>query len=128
VMPGSQAVPYAVPPGAGPARSAPAEQVAPPKPGSETRANDAPAKVVVDLPEDAKLYVDDQLMKSKAAVRSFVTPKLEAGETYFYVLRAETTRGSRVRQVLVHAGDDLHVSFAEPAPVATAQIDLGSKR
>src|SRR5436190_218533 len=48
-----------------------------------------PAKLVVEVPADAKLYVDDQLMKTTAARRVFNTPTLEKGQTYYYILRAE---------------------------------------
>src|SRR5262249_60507541 len=67
------------------------ERVPPPKEEkSKTGTSvDAPAKLIVELPADAKLYIDDHLMKTASAKRLFNTPKLEAGETYYYILKGE---------------------------------------
>jgi uncharacterized protein (TIGR03000 family) len=86
--------------------------------------------MVVELPADAKLYVDDQLMKTGSDRREFKTPVLEAGQTYFYILRAEVTRDGKsfteTKRVTVRAGDEIRASFSElpaSATVARAQVN-----
>src|SRR5207244_2005528 len=46
-----------------------------PAPEKKTR-GDGPARLLVNLPTDAKLYVDDQLMKTGSERREFNTPEL----------------------------------------------------
>jgi uncharacterized protein (TIGR03000 family) len=87
------------------------------------------AKLIVELPADAKLYVDDQAMKATSPVRSFSTPTLEPGQVYYYELRAEVVRDgkpvSQTKRVLVRAGEVVRAQFAgmpEPEPpITTAQ-------
>ena len=62
----------------------------------------------VEVPADAKLYIDDRLMKTSAAKRTFNTPTLEEGQLYYYILRAELTRDgqtySETKRVIVRSG------------------------
>ena len=50
------------------------------------------AKLVVELPADAKLFVDDMPVKATAGVQTFNTPALEPGQDYFYMVRVERMR------------------------------------
>jgi uncharacterized protein (TIGR03000 family) len=52
-----------------------------------------PAAILVHLPADAKLTVDDQTTTSTSATREFITPPLERGRTFHYTLKAEFVRG-----------------------------------
>ncbi|MCI0464855.1 MAG: TIGR03000 domain-containing protein [Gemmataceae bacterium] len=85
------------------------------------------ARLVVELPTDAKLYIDDQQMKTNSARRVFNTPPLELGQTYYYVLRAEVVRDGQTRsetqRVLLRPGQEIRASFStlDTAPTATAQ-------
>jgi uncharacterized protein (TIGR03000 family) len=101
-----------------PADAKPTEPIPPPKPGKKTSTTTT-AKVVVDLPAEAKLYVDDRLMKTTSSRRVFSTPKLEDGETYYYILRAEVEREgqkiSRTKRVVVRAGAETRAAFPELA-------------
>ena len=58
-------------------------------------------------------------MKTSSAKRTFRTPSLEAGQTYYYVLRAEIVRDgktySETKRILVRAGDELAESFKDLA-------------
>src|SRR5438876_574441 len=67
------------------------------------------ARLVVEVPANAKLFIDDQPMKSSAATRVFNTPKLEKGQTYYYEVKVEVARDgvmhSETRKVLVRAGE-----------------------
>src|SRR5581483_1432007 len=74
-----------------------------------------PATLLIYLPADAKLTFDDQPTTSTSATRQFITPPLEPGKTYYYILQAQTTRGDQtvtVRQkVQVRAGEETTVSM-----------------
>jgi uncharacterized protein (TIGR03000 family) len=85
------------------------------------------AKLVVELPTDAKLYIDDLPMKTTSGVRAFNTPTLEPGQTYYYMVRAEVVRDGKpvteTRRVLVRAGQTARASFKdmEAETVTTAR-------
>jgi uncharacterized protein (TIGR03000 family) len=92
----------------------------------ETRAN-----VLVELPADARLFVDGQAMKSTSARRSFITPPLEQGQAYYYDLRAEAVRDGQTvrisRRVVVRPGQSVNLSFPELEAGATATARAGSR-
>jgi len=89
------------------------------------------ATLTVELPERAKLFVDDQPMKSTSAKRTFVTPPLEGGRTYYYELRAEVERDGQTmtvtRRVLVRPGQTVSTNFPEFQPDGTATARAGSR-
>jgi uncharacterized protein (TIGR03000 family) len=109
----------------GPPPNAP-EQIPPPKvdenkkPGGMGAVTPDRAKVVVQLPTDAKLFVDDQPIKATTERQTFNTPKLERGQTYFYDVRAEVVRDGKTvvenQRILVRAGDEVTVSFPKLTP------------
>jgi uncharacterized protein (TIGR03000 family) len=80
--------------------------------------------MVVEVPADAKLYVDDQLMKTTSERRAFTTPVLDPGETYYYIVRAEVVRDgqkiSRTKRVTLRAGEEARAIFAELRAPAVA--------
>jgi uncharacterized protein (TIGR03000 family) len=81
------------------------------------------ARVTVKLPADARLYVDDVLCPLTSDTRSFNTPELPAGKSYFYDLKAEVVRDGKKRvatqHVLVEAGKLVTVEFKD-LPALTA--------
>jgi uncharacterized protein (TIGR03000 family) len=83
------------------------------------------ALVVIRLPADARLYLDDQPTRAeRSSVRSFQTPALEPGVTYYYSFRMEVVRdGERItrsRRVSFRAGQEVQVTFRDPnAALAT---------
>jgi uncharacterized protein (TIGR03000 family) len=89
------------------------------KKGNEEQAR---ARVIVDLPADAKLYVDGQLMNAASARRIFQTPNLAPGQLYYYDLKAEVIRAGQTitsnQKVILRPGRAATVSFA----------DLGQRR
>jgi uncharacterized protein (TIGR03000 family) len=101
-----------------------AEPVPPPKATSALPSQATTAQLVVDLPNDAKLYVDDRAMKSASAHRVFTTPVLDSGKTYYYILRAEVVRDGKTvsqdRRVILRAGDRITASFADLGTEAVA--------
>ena len=83
------------------------------------------ARLIVDAPADAKLYIDDTAMKTQAEHRSYQTPDLEPGQTYYYEVRVEVQRDGRpvseTKRILVRAGQEVHADFTDIATVSTAQ-------
>lgn len=82
------------------------------------------ARVTVNLPADARLWVDQVECPLTSAVRAFNTPALQPGQTYYYTVKMQVDRnGSPVtdsQRVLVTAGEQVTVNFNLPA-LATAQ-------
>jgi uncharacterized protein (TIGR03000 family) len=95
------------------------------EPKKATQLDDNKAHLVVKLPDNAKLYVDDQLLKSGPSRRSFVTPDLQPGQAYYYVLRVEIERDgkpvSQSKRVIVRAGQNIEASFVDMPQEATAR-------
>lgn len=103
-----------------------------PKPGTDkkpgtppkgTGKTSAPARLIVELPEDAKLYVDGHPTRSTSSRRVFQSPPLEPGKTYYYDLTAEVERdGQPIRvtgRVVIRAGEQVRATLAEPVQGAS---------
>lgn len=75
----------------------------------------SPARLTVEVPADAKLFVDGQLTKGEGASRNFHTPELPIDQTFFYDLKAEVLIDGKVvsetKRVLVRSGEALSESF-----------------
>jgi uncharacterized protein (TIGR03000 family) len=130
VVPGAPAAPTtpAAPAGTAPKQMSPAgESGTPAKTGTTSLPQSA--RLIVQVPADARLYVDDQPMSTKSARRTFRTPELNPGQTYYYIVRAELVRDGKTynqtRQILVRAGDEIQTSFPdlEKVILTTAQVD-----
>ncbi len=82
------------------------------------------AHVIVMLPEDARLFVDETPCPLTSAKREFDTPQLTPGQEYFYTLRAEVSREGRTiarsKRVTVRAGGESVVEFGEMRAIETA--------
>jgi uncharacterized protein (TIGR03000 family) len=74
------------------------------------------AKVRIEIPADAKLYVDGIQMKTGSSVRLFQTPDLSPNQTYYYDLKAEIVRNNQTftesQQIMVRPGETASASFA----------------
>ena len=83
------------------------------------------ATVVVTLPEDARLSIDDYKTTSGSGERTFSTPALQVGHDYHYTLTAEVDRGGKVetvtRQITVRAGETTRVMLDLPVQTAYAK-------
>ena len=90
----------------------------PKKPEKEEANVASPATLVVTLPADAKLKIDDTATTSTSATRVFVSPTLNPGQEYHYQLTAEVVRdGQKVtttKQVAVRAGVETRVQIEFP--------------
>jgi uncharacterized protein (TIGR03000 family) len=85
------------------------------------------ARLIVEVPADARLYIDDRAMKTTSDVRTFSTPDLEPGQLYYYEVRAEVVRDgkpvSQTKRVIVRAGATVRASFTDLGgePITTAK-------
>jgi uncharacterized protein (TIGR03000 family) len=79
----------------------------------------ASAHIIVALPEDARLFIDDEATTSKSDRRVFVSPPLPAGREYYYTLRAEVVRDDKLvsfsQKVVIRAGKIAEVQLTEPS-------------
>jgi len=85
-----------------------------PKPKTEEETS-APATLVVTLPAEAKLTIDDYVTNSNSERRVFLSPALTPGKTYSYMLKAEIMRNNKpqvvTKEVTVRAGEETPVSI-----------------
>ncbi len=93
-------------------------------PSEDKSAIPAPATIVVSLPADAKLTVDDAPTVSTSANRVFVSPELQAGKDYHYTLKAEIVKDGKpvviTKKITVHAGEETVVSIEPTLETAAA--------
>ena len=86
-------------------------------------------RLVIELPEDARLYIDDQPMKTQSGRRVFQTPPLDRGQTYYYIVRAEVTRNGETQRetvrVLIRPDQESHATFPTLAPATTTTAQAG---
>src|SRR5262249_37285768 len=108
------------------------EQVPAPKLEEKKGAALDQARLIVELPADARLYVDDRPTTTTSERRVFNSPRLEEGQTYYYILRAEVVRDgktlSETKRVLVHAGDVIREAFLDLEGLATVPAAATTKR
>lgn len=87
----------------------------------------ARAKLLLSLPGNAQLFIDDQPVKAAAGVQTFDTPALEPDKDYFYMVRIEMMRDgqplSETHRLIVRAGQVARADFKdlEAEALRTAQ-------
>jgi uncharacterized protein (TIGR03000 family) len=120
--------PAGAPPAAGP------EAAPPPVKGGDKKdqVSATRAKLIVEVPADAKLYIDDQLMKTPSTRRVYSTPDLEQGQAYYYVVKVEVVRDGQVqtetKRVILRAGEVIRADFSTPEAVAAVKSEPGLGR
>jgi len=98
------------------APAAPAEKLdqKPVEQKKETRSA-APVTIIVSLPTDATLTIDDAVTSSKSSRRVFVSPALPIGREFSYTLKATFTKDGKPvvvsKDVVVHAGEEVAVKM-----------------
>jgi uncharacterized protein (TIGR03000 family) len=116
-------MPPVTPPGGPPKDGGKPPVGGPPK--EEAFFGNAPATLVVTLPADAKLKIDDYVTTSTSGTRVFTTPTLEAGKTFHYTLKAEIVRDGKPmlieQNVAVRAGQSTPVTLSEKAAAVAAK-------
>ena len=102
----------------------PPEKMPVPKRSEEARLA-APATIVVSLPADARLRVDDYITASKWCTRVFVSPTLDAGKEFFYTLTGEIQRAGKpvvaTKRITVRAGEETRVELEFPAAAVASE-------
>jgi uncharacterized protein (TIGR03000 family) len=92
------------------------EVAPPPKPEAT---GPAPATIIVSLPADATLSIDDAATTSTSSLRVFTSPVLPLGRDFHYTLKAELTRDGKAvtlsKDVTVRAGEESRVNLNEGA-------------
>jgi uncharacterized protein (TIGR03000 family) len=85
----------------------------------------APAILVIDLPEDARLTVQGAAMTARGPRRRLISPALEPGRDYLYTLQGEFSHNGQTRtvtrDVVVRAGEETAVDLNSPAVVLAAR-------
>jgi uncharacterized protein (TIGR03000 family) len=86
-----------------------------PEDGKKSGASAGRARVIVQVPDGARLYVQGQKVAVTKDNNSFVTPMLDAGARYAYTMRVEADVDgqtvSETKQVMVEAGSSVEVNF-----------------
>jgi uncharacterized protein (TIGR03000 family) len=122
---GCNCAPCCAPACCAPACGAPAGEALPTPKGKTVAANGTSAQIVVDVPTDARLFIDDQPTTSVGARRTFVTPELGTEVSYDYTVRVELSRDGRTyrdsRTVQIKGGQITGISFAELGQNATVR-------
>lgn len=86
-----------------------------------TSALAVPARVTVELPASAELFVNDVRCPLTSGTRSFTTPELQPNQKYFYTIRINNPENGQTvsRRVIVSAGQHVQVNFNQPRLVDT---------
>jgi uncharacterized protein (TIGR03000 family) len=78
----------------------------------------------VQLPRDARLYVDEVYCPLPGESRTFDTPPLDANRKYYYTLTVEVTHDEKPvrvsRRAIVQAGKTTEVNFGDRAAIIAA--------
>lgn len=78
----------------------------------------APATIIVTLPADAKLTVDDNATRSTSTPRVLVSPALEPGKEFSYTLKGEIIRDGKpvvaTQKITVRAGQETRITLQFP--------------
>jgi uncharacterized protein (TIGR03000 family) len=77
--------------------------------------NAAPATLIVTVPADARLTIDDEATTSTSTQRVFVSPALNPGQDYHYTLKAEFVKDGKQmtisKEVEVRAGSQTRINM-----------------
>jgi len=105
------------------------EKIPPPKKSNGGEEQDLPppetsARLTINVPADARVFIDEQPTTTTSGQRTFATPSLEKGYRYSYTVRAEVVRNGAVftgtQRVSFGAGDQVRVNFSEREMTSTA--------
>lgn len=91
------------------------EPVPAPKQQEEGAAPGRNSRIIVSLPADAKLFVDNVECPLVGGVRAFNTPNLDPSRVYMYTMRVELARDGQTmrdaQQITIVPGVDVQVNF-----------------
>jgi uncharacterized protein (TIGR03000 family) len=99
------------------------EKIGNPKGDNKESMVPAPATIIVSLPADAKLTIDDAATVSTSTTRVFTSPELPPGKDFHYTLKAEYSRDGKPvvlsKEITVRAGAATQVDMQESAGIAS---------
>ena len=118
---------YRVEPGDGtPAPAVEGGEAPLPAPGGNTSYRTGEALLSIDVPEDAKVYVNGVATKTTGAHRQYVSRNLIEGSNYTYEIRAVVSRNGKTieetKTVNLRAGEDSSLAFDFQAKTETSVI------
>ena len=91
--------------------------------GKSVYLNSTNAVLTVQVPADAKVFVNGKLTKTPGTVRQYISRNLIAGQHYSYEIRAEWTENGKAtsgtKKVNLTAGQTADVTFVAAANVAS---------
>jgi uncharacterized protein (TIGR03000 family) len=91
----------------------------------EAAASAAPATLVVTLPADAKLTIDDASTTSTSSPRVFTSLDLPAGKDFYYTVRGDIIRNGQTitaqKRVRVRAGEETPVLLEFPTATVASK-------
>jgi uncharacterized protein (TIGR03000 family) len=94
------------------------------KPKTEGGETNSTARVTVELPSDAKMWVDNVPCPLTSGTRSFATPALAGNQQYYYNLKVEIVRDGRTisetQRIVLTPGQETRVDFNNSAVIGTA--------
>jgi uncharacterized protein (TIGR03000 family) len=124
----------ATPPASGTAPASPGTGTPPATPGTGTPpmgkigSSGSAARLVIEKPADARLYVDNIPIAADVPSKTFITPELDPSQAYYYMVRVEMTRDgkplSETRRVIVRAGETVTELFRDPTAMSTASLKM----
>lgn len=110
-------------PGTAPTMPPAKEELPKPKtvePGSTSQRG----RLVIEVPDDARVTIDDQPTQTTSEVRVFQTPELEPRKLYYYIVKVEVVRDGQTlteqKRVLIQAGEEVKASFKDLGPTSVA--------
>jgi uncharacterized protein (TIGR03000 family) len=65
----------------------------------------------LQVPMDAKVWIDGTATTSTGEFRSYISPPLTAGQNYTYQIRVQSGAGEQTRSVTVRSGDRVNLDF-----------------
>jgi uncharacterized protein (TIGR03000 family) len=79
-------------------------------------------RINLRVPADAKIWFDGSETIQTGTARSFESPPLVVGPEYAYQVRIQWKRDGKeitqTRHIVVHAGDDIHLTLGHGSPLA----------
>lgn len=89
------------------------------------------SKVIIEVPENARLFVDGNEMKPGPTTRVFQTPPLDPGQTYFYEVRVDVAVNGKVqsdtRRLVINPGETVTAAFREPGRPEVVTVREGGE-
>jgi uncharacterized protein (TIGR03000 family) len=89
------------------------------------------ATIIIDVPQQARLYIDGQLMANKFGKRTFATTPLQPGQAYFHDVRMEWVENGQQQvqstRVVFRSGETVAATF-NSSPSGTALVSTAAAR